>query len=147
MALIPVSLGLSFAFWKVWLGRWQHVDASVPSERAELNRFMLPVLLVSALVCLFWLDLRALGVGLAASSLILAAALLLARWLKLSLHVGFAGLAVCVLAEGATGLLLSVLALILMVWSRLALQRHTWRDIWAGLLAGLAAGLIWRTLQ
>lgn len=142
--LLIVAIGLAFAFWKVHRGQWQHVDASVPKERTQLNVFMLCVLVGASALCWFGLGQMALALGLAASSVILASALILARWLKLSLHVSFAALAACVLVSDYLSIAVAAGSIILITWSRLQLQRHTWSDVVAGLSVGLLTGTGWR---
>lgn len=144
--LLIVTIGLTFAFWKVHRGQWQHVDASVPKERTQLNVFMLCVLVGAGALCWFGLGQVALALGLAASSVIIASALMLARWLKLSLHVSFAVLAACCLIRDQLSIVIAASVVVMVTWSRLQLQRHGWLDVLVGGVTGLAAGLAWRVL-
>ena len=41
---------LAFSFWQVRRGRWQHIDASAPTERRSLNVFLAVVLFLGAAV-------------------------------------------------------------------------------------------------
>ena len=136
-------LVLGYSACCVGRGLWQHVDASAPVERAQLNRFLLGLFSLAA-VCAVWLHapLR-LALAFALSAAIILLALGLSRWCKLSLHVAFSAFAalvpdrpVVIVAFAALGLAVA--------WSRLALGRHGWTDLGAGLLAGLGAGIVLR---
>jgi hypothetical protein len=141
LALTAIVI-LGYSRWQVRRGDWQHVDASQPRERGELNRFLFGVLLAgTALAGIAGMPLLALQLGLAA--LLVALAVATARWCKLSLHLAFALYAAMLLAPAswlaaATLLLLAAL----LAWSRLQLQRHAPRDLVAGAVAGVAAGLL-----
>ena len=45
-------LVLAYSAWNVGRGRWQHVDASAPTERGQLNRFLLGLFTLAAVVAL-----------------------------------------------------------------------------------------------
>lgn len=136
---------MGWSWWQVRRGRWNHVDASRREERRTLNRFLLIALLLSA--GLSWrADMPpALSLGLLLAAGLIATALLSARLCKLSLHLAFAVYAAALLAQIGIGYGLATLLFCgLLAWSRLALQRHTPRDLLAGALAGAAAGaLFW----
>lgn len=130
----------AYSLWQVRRGRWAHVDASLPHERRQLNRFLL--LLLCAAAVLLW----ALGQppALAAGPLMVALVVLLAhllrRWLKVSLHAAFAVLAVALVwpalpATPALALLAGGVA-----WSRRVLGRHTRAEVLLGLALGAAFG-------
>lgn len=147
MALVGGGV-MGYSRWQVRRNRWRHVDASGRDERRGLNRFLLLLFAVAA-VAAWWLSAqRELALGLALSALLVAAAMLSARWCKLSLHVAFAMYAAVLLVQ------VSWLACVLwagfaaaVAWSRLALARHVPRDLLAGALAGTLAGLaFWRLL-
>ncbi|MCD9033522.1 hypothetical protein LDO32_17555 [Luteimonas sp. Y-2-2-4F] len=132
---------LGWTQWRVRRGAWAHVDASAPEERRGLNRFLLPLLAAGALLAL-GSPVPGLAARLALAAGIVAAAVLAARWCKLSLHVAFAVYAGLLLAAWRPGAGLAMLAFAAAVAaSRLGLRRHAPRDLAAGALAGLAAGL------
>ena len=139
---------MGYSHWQVRRERWRHVDASGRGERRSLNRFLLVLFAVSTLATWAWAPQREFALGLALSALLVAAAMLSARWCKLSLHVAFAMYASVLLVQ------LSWLACAVGVaftagvaWSRLVLDRHAPRDLVAGAIAGLLAGIaFWRLL-
>ena len=75
---------------QVRAGRWVHVDASVPRERGQLNLF-LALLLFGTAGALWWTGQpRPVFLGLALGGGLVVVGHLLRRWLKVSLHAGFA---------------------------------------------------------
>lgn len=135
-------LVMGYSWWQVRRGRWTHVDASAKHERSALNRFLLVALTGGALV-IAWRGgqpLFALGLGLSAAMILVA--MLTARWCKLSLHLAFVVFAACLLRDvGTIWMLVALLFAAAIAWSRLALQRHTRRDLVAGAAVGALAGL------
>lgn len=133
---------MAYSGWQVRRGRWAHVDASGKRERRSLNRFLLVALLLSTLAAAWSGVSRELTVGLGLSAAMVAAAMLSARWCKLSLHMAFMVFAALLLFHaawwaGVIGLCFAGLV----AWSRLALQRHVPRDLVAGAAAGALAGI------
>ncbi|MCY7355157.1 MAG: hypothetical protein LH470_08810 [Lysobacter sp.] len=150
---IAVGFGLfaavvmGYSWWQVRRGRWTHVDATARNERVSLNRFLLVALACAAVIA--WLGaVRELALGMGLSALLIAVATLSSRYCKLSLHLAFAVYAAILLWRidwriGAGGLVFAAL----LAWSRLALQRHSPRDLVAGSAAGLFAGVVfWQLL-
>lgn len=147
--LLPVALGTAvavavivglYSLWQVRAGRWEHVDASQPRERRQLNLFL--AALLGGAAVLLWAAGQpapvALGPLLAAGLVLLAHGL--RRWLKVSLHAAFAVFAAA-LVWPQLGLTLGLALLAVGVaWSRLALQRHTRAEVLLGLLFGAAGG-------
>lgn len=132
---------LGWSRWRVRRGAWSHVDASAPAERRGLNRFLLPLLAIGALLALAS-PVPGLAARLALAAAIVAAALATARGCKLSLHVAFAVYAGLLLMAWRLGAGVAMLGFAAAVAaSRLALRRHAPRDLAAGALAGLGAGL------
>ena len=127
---------------QVRAGRWAHVDASVPRERGQLNLF-LALLLFSTAGALWWSGQpRPVFLGLALGGGLVVVGHLLRRWLKVSLHVGFAVFAAVLLWPDAVAVA-GLLALSAGVaWSRRVLGRHTRADLLAGSLAGVAVGVL-----
>jgi hypothetical protein len=136
-------LVLAYSAWSVSRGRWQHVDASAPAERSQLNRFLLGLFSVAAVVALCLPAPARLALAFALSAAIILLALGLARWCKPSLHVAFVAFAALVPGQPVAVAAFCVLGLAV-AWSRLALGRHVWPDLGAGLLAGVAAGIVFR---
>src|SRR3546814_4070034 len=80
---------MGYSRWQVRRQRCRHVDSSGRGERRSLNRFLLLLFAVATLATWAWAS-REFALGLALSALLVAAAMLSARWCKLSLHVAFA---------------------------------------------------------
>ena len=136
------ALVMGYAWWQVRRGRWRHVDASATHERRTLNRFLLAALTAGALMAAWQGGQPRLALGLALSAAMILAAMATARWCKLSLHLAFVVFAACLLRELGTAWMLAALLFAAAVgWSRLALRRHTHRDLVAGAVAGALAGL------
>jgi len=131
---------LGFSWLQVRSGRWSNVDASGQAERHSLNVFLGVVCLLGAV--LLWLLTRRpyLSLGLALSGALVVIALLIARWVKVSLHAAFAAFATALLWPNEVAVLAGVLATAAVVWSRLVLGRHIAADLAAGLLLGATAG-------
>lgn len=135
------AIVMSYSWWQVHRGRWAHVDASAKHERGSLNRFLLIALAAGALLAAAFAPQPELALGLGLSAGLIAIAMLIARWCKLSLHMAFAVFAAALLSrlgwEYATAGILFAAAI---AWSRLALRRHTPADLLAGAMAGALAG-------
>lgn len=148
-ALVCLALGgtvIGVSRRHVRQGRWQHVDASHPDERRQLNRWLLILFGLGTTVSVIgnaWLAAGVFGGAL----LIVLLAIALQRWGKTSLHMAFAVFAAVLLQPGtplAIGLMLAVLVAI--GWSRLHLQRHTPVDLLLGIGCGVLAGAFGRWL-
>ena len=136
------ALVMGYSWWQVRRGRWAQVDASATHERSTLNRFLLVALGGGALLVGWRGGQPPFALGLALSAAMILAAMLTARWCKLSLHLAFVVFAACLLRElGTAWALAALLFAAAVAWSRLALQRHTHRDLVAGGVAGALAGL------
>lgn len=135
------ALVMGFSWWQVRRGRWGHVDASATHERGSLNRFLLAALAVATLLVAWRGGQPLLALGLALSAMMIVAALLTARWCKLSLHLAFAVFAAFLLREvGVVWMLAALIFATAVAWSRLVLQRHAPRDLVAGAVVGMLAG-------
>src|SRR3546814_3291224 len=105
------------------------VDASGRGERRSLNRFLLLLFAVATLATWAWAS-REFALGLALSALLVAAAMLSARWCKLSLHVAFAMYAAVLLVQLSwLACAAGILFVAAVAWSRLVLDRHAPRDL------------------
>lgn len=136
------AMVMGYSWWQVRRGRWGHVDASARHERNALNRFLL-VALTAGAVLVAWRGGQPLfALGLALSAAMILVAMLTARWCKLSLHLAFVVFAACLLRElGTAWMFATLLFASAVAWSRLALHRHTRRDLVAGAVVGSLAGL------
>ncbi len=143
LALAVLAMAIQgWSWWQVRRGRWQHVDASQRHERRGLNRFLLVLLAGAAVFFATVSPQPALALGLACAALMIAAGVVLAPWLKLSLHAAFAVFSAALLwALGPVALGLGLAFAAAVAWSRWALGRHRRRELLAGALAGAAVGL------
>jgi membrane-associated phospholipid phosphatase len=131
---------LGFSWLQVRAGRWSHIDASVRNERNSLNVFLGVLCLLSAVLLWFLTRRPYMSLGLALSGALIVIALLIARWVKVSLHVAFAAFATALLWPIKLAVVAGVLLTAAVVWSRLVLGRHVAADVAAGLLLGAAVG-------
>ena len=143
LSLAAVAIAVAvFSVRRARSGRWAHVDASMPPERRELNRLLLYLLPVAAL--LLWAAGMPTGVvaGVGLSAGIVLLAQLTRRWLKVSLHCAFAAFA-ATLVWPHGGLVTGFGALaVLVAWSRLYLVRHTPAEVAMGTMLGALAGVL-----
>ena len=138
-----VTLGivvLGFSWLQVRAGRWSHVDASARHERKSLNVLLGGVCLLSAVLLWFLTRRPYMSFGLALSGALIVIALVISRWVKVSLHVAFAAFATALLWPIKLAIVAGVLLTAVVVWSRLVLGRHVAADVAAGLLLGAAVG-------
>jgi membrane-associated phospholipid phosphatase len=142
--LVSVILPTAFLLFRgVRSGRWSDADVSLRTERARFYPMAIPfsVLAVTAL----WLMhapnfvLR----GAIVTFVLLALAALANLRIKLSLHALFAFYCTVILFRmgPAIGIFALVFAL-LVIWSRLYLQRHDLREMLAGALLGIGGGIV-----
>lgn len=141
IALISVVV-VGFGWLQVRRGAWNHIDASHPTERRLHNRLSLVVLAAgTAAVALG--GMLTLAAGIATGTLIVAVAMALSPWLKLSQHVAFAALAsVLAFTIAPEAGVVALFFLALLAWSRLELGRHTPAEIGAGTLVGFIGSLV-----
>ena len=137
--LVAVIVGL-YSLWQVRAGRWAHVDASQPRERSQLNLFL--ALLLFGAAGLLWAlgQPPAVALGAGVMAVLVLAAHLLRRWLKLSLHAAFAVFAASLVWPSIVGVVLILALAAGVAWSRLVLRRHTLPEVLLGLLLGAAFG-------
>jgi len=136
--VVPISV---LMVRQVRRGRWTNVDASKPSERPIL----FAVAFAGLLAALGWLlinDPRSFLVrGMIVFGVFLLVVALVTRWVKVSLHVAFAALAataLCLIHSPVGYVLAAVVPLV--IWSRLALVRHTAAEVLVGLVLGVVTG-------
>src|ERR1041385_3946761 len=78
---------IGFSWFQVRSGRWSHVDASARTERNSLNIFLVAISASVAALLWYVTRTRPMAVGFALASALVLTALLLTRWVKMSLHV------------------------------------------------------------
>ena len=143
-ALLPVAALLAgvlgFIFWQTRRGGFTHVDASVPSERRSLNRFLLVGLILAAGIAAAASASAELIVGLAAAAACIVVVSVCSRWLKISQHCLFAVLPLAWLWPSLLASAFFIAMALLVAASRLKLRRHSVAEVLCGLsLGGLAA--------
>lgn len=146
LTLVVAVMVVGYCLWQVRAGRWKDSDASQPAERTQLNTRLFALLGITAVVLAVTAQPRELIGGAALSATLVAVALVLQRWLKLSLHTGFACLAATLVWPQPTAVVLMALFAAAIAWSRSVLDRHSERDLAAGAAAGFAAGVVLRLL-
>jgi hypothetical protein len=135
--IAPIAL----LMWRqVRRGTWENADASNRAERPVLY-IVGAIALAALLAYLFLIRLQSFMVhGVVVILGMMAVCAAATRWIKVSLHMAFATLAATALTLGRSpigyGLLL---ALPLLVWSRLTLRRHTAGEVALGSCIGAAA--------
>jgi membrane-associated phospholipid phosphatase len=134
---------LAVLMWRqVRRGRWQNVDASNRAERPLLY-LVLGLALVALLAYLVLLRTQSFMVrGVLVTFGMMAVCAVATRWIKVSLHMAFATLAATGLAimRSPAGYAL-LLALPVLMWSRLTLERHSPVEVALGTIIGAAAGM------
>ena len=138
-AVLLAACVIAFSLLKVRTGRWRDVDASAPTERAQLTSFLVPLMAAAALgLGLLGLPLAAVA-GLGFGAAMVGVAHASKRWLKVSLHAAFAVYAAASSRPAITtpGLLLAAGV----AWSRVVLGRHTVLEARLGLMLGAAGGM------
>ena len=139
-ALLPVgallAAVLGFIFWQIRNGGWTHVDASEPTERRGLNRFLLVGLVLAAGLAAAASASAEITVGLAAAAACMVVVSVCARWLKISLHCLFAVLPLAWLWPSLVASALFVAMAVLVAASRLKLRRHSVAEVLCGLALG-----------
>ena len=142
-----VAVGVGFySLRQVRAGHWQHMDASAPRERGQLNLFLMLVLSCMALLLAGAGQPPLVAAGLVIGAGIVAVAHLVRRRLKLSLHAAFGVFAAALAWPGVPAMLVLALLAVGVGWSRLVLRRHTRAEVLLGLALGAIAGLVFQGL-
>lgn len=144
LAASAAALAFGYSLLRVRAGAWEHVDASQPKERVQLNRML--VLLLAGCALLAWLRDAPSPVvmGIALSGAVVLCALLLRKQLKLSLHVAFAVFAASLWWPIWPALALAIGLATGVAWSRLVLKRHSRAEVALAVLVGGLCGLIFQ---
>jgi hypothetical protein len=136
--IVPVSILIAVQMRR---GRWSDPDASDPAQRPLLFVVALAVM-VALLGWLLLHDPRSFLLrGMLATLALMVVAAGLIRWIKISLHMAFAGMVAITLTLMGTWagyVLLAVLPLL--AWSRLTLSRHRPAEVALGLALGVLVG-------
>ena len=124
-------------------GRWRNVDASVPAERHVLFGASLAFVLLLAAVLWRWSPQPQAARGALAVGAVFAIAWALLRWIKLSLHVAFAAFTAAALVSIDWRIAIAMfVAVPMLAWARVRMNRHTIREVIAGAAIGFAAGFL-----
>ena len=126
-----VMLGLismAYSYFQVRSGRWTHIDASAG---------------------IVWIlsDRPHMAIALALSGALFIIALLISKWVKLSLHTAFAVFATALLWPNIFAVSIGIIMTALLIWSRLTLGRHVVKDIIVGFVTGACAGVLYQLLS
>jgi hypothetical protein len=124
-------------------GRWQTVDASSPKDRPAAYLAAFVILTPISLYFLFVEPSSDMFRGTVAFALMLGAAAAFNRWIKLSLHMAFDVFAGLILAKISLAYGLAILIFVPLIgWSRVALARHTAREVIGGCALGVVVAII-----
>ena len=104
---VAVGVGI-YSLCQVRAGHWQHMDASVPRERSQLNLFLVLVLSGMAVLLVWTGQPPVVAAGLGVGAGVVAVAHLFRRRLKLSLHAAFGVFAAALAWPGALAMLVHI---------------------------------------
>jgi membrane-associated phospholipid phosphatase len=146
IAMLSAALVFTYSQVKASTGHWKHVDASIKSERKELNLTASITLFAGAVI----LALLKVHVGIvfamALSGVILMASHFFSSVAKPSLHVGFAIFSACLTWPNEIAFVVLLLLAVFIGWARLCLERHTSRDLAVGAGLGFFAGFCFQAM-
>jgi membrane-associated phospholipid phosphatase len=133
--LLPASL---YILRKVRIGEWSDLDVSARKDRPHLFLAGFGFLLFTTLVLFVTRQPIAYARGCLAAMILIVGGWFLNRWLKPSMHAGFAMLTAFALWPlNAQLSLVAMLFAVAVGWSRVQLRRHTWLEVGVGLLLGM----------
>jgi len=133
--LLPASL---YILRKVRIGEWSDLDVSARKDRPHLFLVGFAFLLLTVLVLSVTGQPIVYARGCLAAIILIVGGWVLNRWLKPSMHAGFAMLTACSLWPVSAQLsLAAILFAVAVGWSRVQLRRHTWWEVGVGLLLGM----------
>ena len=140
--LLPASL---YILRKVKIGEWSDLDVSARKDRPHLFLVGFAFLLFTELVLWVTRQPNVYALGCLAGLILIGGGLFLNRWLKPSMHAGFAMLTACSLWPLSASLsLVAMLFAVAVGWSRVELRRHSRWEVGVGLLLGM---LVCRLIQ
>ena len=133
--LLPASL---YILRKVRIGEWSDLDVSARKDRPHLFLIGFAFLLLTVLVLTVTGQPIAYARGCLAAIILIVGGWFLNRWLKPSMHAGFAMLTACSLWPLSAPLaFVAMLFAVAVGWSRVELRRHTWLEVGVGLGLGI----------
>lgn len=133
--LLPASL---YILRKVRIGEWSDLDVSARKDRPHLFLIGFAFLLLTVLVLTVTGQPIVYARGCLAAMILIVGGWFLNRWLKPSMHAGFAMLTASSLWPLSAPLaLVAMLFAVAVGWSRVVLRRHTWMEVGVGLVLGL----------
>lgn len=124
-------------------GRWESIDASGRNERPTLLAASIALMLPISFYFYYFVKSMDLLRGITVVALMLLVAGLINRWIKPSLHLAFAAFAAILMSKVrvADGVMIG-LFIPFLAWSRLALLRHTIRELIGGLALGAVSATV-----
>ncbi len=138
--LIPLGI---FMWRRHASGRWLTIDASSPKDRPLAYMAAFAVLAALSLYFLLTEPSSEILRGSIAFALIIGIGAAFNRWIKLSMHMAFAVFTGLILLKISPGYGLAILILVPLVgWSRLALSRHTVREVVGGCILGVVVAIV-----
>jgi hypothetical protein len=145
VVIIPAGL---YTLFRVRRGTWGDLDVSNQRERSQFYGILLPLLFVIAIIAWFADVPRSIPLGSLAIIALVASALVLNNWIKVSLHTGFGVFVALTLFLIAPSLaLIALLLALLIAWSRVVLGRHTtWEVVLGGTMGCIVGGAFLATL-
>ncbi len=140
LGVVIVPAG-AYTIFRVRRGTWGNMDVSDQHERSQFYGILLPLLLTIAIIA--WIAEVPFSIPLGAFAILVlvGAASIINKWIKISLHTGF-GVFVALamfLIDPKAGAVVLILAL-LVAWSRVILGRHTIREVLLGGALGCIVG-------
>jgi hypothetical protein len=146
-AAVVLAAGVVPLWFFMWrshaTGRWETIDASSPKNRPVAYLAGFAVLLMLSLYFFLAVGSSEMLRGCAALAVMLGAAAALNRRIKLSIHMAFAVFTGIISMKIYPGLGLAILIGVpALGWSRLALARHTLREVIGGCVLGVVVGII-----
>ena len=121
---------------------WSDHDVSDREQRSGFYRALFVVLPAGSIA--LWFAQPALRKGIVASWGLVFASMLANRFVKSSLHVGFAAFCATSVVITPAASVAAAMGVLAIAWSRLALKRHTLAEVALGALIGAVAGLALR---
>ena len=124
-------------------GAWTNYDVSVRTQRRGLYWPALLLTIGSAFAIYATGGNPRLLRGFIVAAAMIAIAMLINRWLKVSLHMTFAAFSAVAVGWAYPRTVWVMIALVaILAWSRLKLERHSWAEVVVGTVLGGAAGLV-----
>lgn len=140
LGVVIVPAGI-YTIARVRAGTWENLDVSNPGDRNQFYGILLPLLTLLAVVALIADVPKAISLGVFAIVALVGTAFAINRWIKISLHTGFAVFVAVTLFSIQSSLGITMLLLAgLVAWSRVVLRRHSFKEVLLGATLGLVIG-------